>query len=151
MDPNIKAFASFSIKDPEKAREFYGSTLGLPVKEIPMGETTLLELDLNGATFLLYEKEDHTPSSYTVLNLEVKDIVQAVAELSSKGIRFERYEGTDELGINRNEGGPVIAWFKDPDGNFISLIEAEKSVGTSKVEIRTESLEVRKGSPEGPQ
>lgn len=109
-----------SVNDLGKAKEFYGKTLGLEVAEPRSG---LLRLHLpGGAQVLLYEKPDHTPASFTVLNLEVADIDQAVDALTARGVRFERYERpkTDEKGINRESS---IAWFKDPAGNILSVIK----------------------------
>jgi predicted enzyme related to lactoylglutathione lyase len=120
------AFGGMSVNDLGKAKEFYGKTLGLEVTEPRSG---LLRLHLpsapgrpGGAQVLLYEKPDHTPASFTVLNLEVADIDQAVDALVARGVRFERYERpkTDEKGINRESS---IAWFKDPAGNILSVIK----------------------------
>ena len=119
-------FPSFSIRDAHRAREFYENVLGLHVKEVPMGGCSFLELDLGDSKALLYEKPDHVPATFTVLNFEVKDIATTVRELGRKGVTFERYEGTDQLGITHNKG-PLIAWFKDPDGNFLSIMQADLS------------------------
>ncbi len=136
------AFPSYSIRSFEKARQFYQDILGLKTKEIPMGECKFLELELPDMRVLLYEKKDHTPATFTVLNFEVNDVESVVRELTKKGVKFERYEGTDELGVTHNEG-PAIAWFKDPDGNFLSIIqkeEAEKNVASgSKAELTGEA------------
>jgi len=118
-----KAFSSFSVNDLKRAKEFYGGTLGLVVKEGPEG----LELHLPGANMIfIYPKENHVPATFTVLNFPVSNVNEAVDELSKRGARFEIYkEGelrTDEKGIFRGEG-PTIAWFKDPAGNFLSVIE----------------------------
>jgi predicted enzyme related to lactoylglutathione lyase len=117
-------FSSFSIDDIEKAKDFYGSILGVTVAETPMG----LELQVKGnAPVFLYHKSDHVPATFTVLNFVVPDIEQAVDSLTAKGVAFEHYEGamkTDEKGIMRSQGnGSEIAWFKDPAGNFLSLIK----------------------------
>ena len=120
------AFSSFSVNDVKKAKEFYGKTLGIEVSDTEEG----LQLDVedSGAVFL-YPKDDHEPATFTVLNFSVDDIEQAVDELTKRGIEFESYEGemeTDEKGIFRgkeNGHGPNIAWFKDPAGNFLSVIE----------------------------
>ncbi|MDQ4055166.1 MAG: VOC family protein [Actinomycetota bacterium] len=117
------AFSSFSVDDLEKAREFYRGTLGLVVLE----EKGLLWLELTGGhRVLVYPKPDHEPAAYTVLNFPVDDVEAAVAELTDRGVRFERYEGTpvetDEKGVFRG-GGPLIAWFTDPAGNVLSVIE----------------------------
>jgi catechol 2,3-dioxygenase-like lactoylglutathione lyase family enzyme len=117
------AFSSFSVNDLKKAKDFYGQTLGLKVNESEMG----LEIHPGDTDVFIYPKPNHTPASFTVLNFLVDDINKAVDELNKKGVRFERYEGeikTDEKGIHRN-GGPSIAWFKDPAGNILSVLEKE--------------------------
>ena len=126
MFANTKAYSGFAVDDTEAARRFYGETLGLEVSDGPMG---LLTLHLVGdRPTMIYPKPDHTPATYTILNFQVDDIDAAVDELSSRGVNFERYEGTpietDEQGIFRG-GGPLIAWFKDPAGNVLSVIKAE--------------------------
>ena len=125
-----QAFSSFSIDDLDRAREFYGQTLGVGVEEIKeMGG--LLELRLGGGTKVrLYVKPDHQAATFTVLNFPVKSVDETVAELKRRGVRFEIYDGpavkTDEHGISRGDGnGPTIAWFKDPAGNIISVLETE--------------------------
>jgi catechol 2,3-dioxygenase-like lactoylglutathione lyase family enzyme len=119
---DTKAFSGFSVDDLEQAKQFYGETLGLEVSE----EHGLLGLELAGGTrILVYPKENHAPATFTILNFPVDDIEQAVDELSKAGVRFERYEGdlkTDEKGIFRG-GGPLIAWFKDPAGNILSVLQ----------------------------
>jgi catechol 2,3-dioxygenase-like lactoylglutathione lyase family enzyme len=119
---NSKAFSGFSVNDNQKAREFYGDTLGLKVSE----ENGLLNLHLaSGTMVLVYPKPNHTPASFTILNFPVDNIERAVEELTRKGVRLERYEGklqTDAKGIFRG-GGPLIAWFKDPSGNICSVLE----------------------------
>jgi predicted enzyme related to lactoylglutathione lyase len=119
-----KAFSSFSVDDLSKAKEFYSETLGVKVSESDEG----LELKPSGdASVFLYPKPNHKPASFTVLNFMVDDIDAAVDELRKSGVTFEQYEGeikTDEKGIHRN-GGPTIAWFKDPAGNILSVIENE--------------------------
>ena len=119
-----KAFSSFSVDDLSKAKEFYGQTLGVEVSESDEG----LELKPSGnASVFLYPKSNHKPATFTVLNFMVDDIESAVDELKKSGVTFEQYEGeikTDEKGIHRN-GGPTIAWFKDPAGNILSVIENE--------------------------
>ena len=125
MLKNTKTFSSFSVNDVGEAKEFYGRTLGLNVEDGDMG-TLALRL-ARGAEILIYPKgADHTPASFTILNFQVDDVEQTVDELRSRGVQFERYEGelqTDEKGIFR-DGGPTIAWFKDPSGNILSVIEA---------------------------
>lgn len=123
MFKNTKAFSGFSVDDVSKARRFYGETLGLEVSE----EDGLLTLHIAGdRPTLVYPKPDHTPASYTILNFPVDDVEAAVDELTRRGVSFERYVGTpvetDEKGIFRG-GGPLIAWFKDPAGNVLSVIQ----------------------------
>ena len=122
---DAKSFSSFSVNDLEKAKEFYGQTLGLKLSEMEEG----LELNLaGGQTVFLYPKPNHTPASFTVLNFPVKDIDEAVDELTTLGLRLEKYDlpdlKTDHRGIMRGNG-PTIAWFKDPAGNILSVIEEE--------------------------
>lgn len=120
------AFSSYSVDNIKNAKEFYGKTLGIDVEETDEG----LELNIedSGSVFL-YPKEDHEPATFTVLNFTVDDIDDAVDELTDRGITFEAFEGemqTDEKGIFRgaaNGTGPNIAWFKDPAGNYLSVIE----------------------------
>jgi len=120
---STRAFSGFSVSDLERARDFYGKTLGLDVAVNDEG----LELHLGGgANVFIYPKPNHTPASFTVLNFPVKNIDEAVDDLAGRGVRFEHYEDeaikTDEKGIHRN-GGPKIAWFKDPAGNILSVLE----------------------------
>ena len=118
------AFSSFSVSDLQSAKSFYQQILGLNVSNNPMG---VIELHLQaGNKIIVYPKPDHVPATFTVLNFPVKNIDEKVDELISKGVSFEQYGGqikTDEKGISRNNGGPTIAWFKDPAGNIFSLIE----------------------------
>ena len=117
-----EAFASFSVNDLQRAREFYTQKLGLDVSESTEG----LDVHLGGERVFIYPKPNHAPASVTVLNFIVDDIETAVDELSNLGVRFEKYEGeikTDEKGIHRNEG-PMIAWFKDPAGNILSVLQS---------------------------
>jgi catechol 2,3-dioxygenase-like lactoylglutathione lyase family enzyme len=123
MFKNTKAFSGFSVDDLRKAKAFYSQTLGLEVSEMPEG----LELRIaNGAGVFVYPKSNHTPASFTVLNFPVDDIDQAVNELAKRGVRFEHYDQgdlkTDEKGIARGPG-PNIAWFKDPAGNILSVLQ----------------------------
>jgi catechol 2,3-dioxygenase-like lactoylglutathione lyase family enzyme len=123
MFENTKAFSGFSVDDVPRAKQFYGETLGLRVSE----ENGMLTLHIAGdRPTLVYPKADHSPASFTILNFPVDDIEKAVDELTDRGVRFERYEGTeletDEKGIFRG-GGPPIAWFKDPAGNALSVIQ----------------------------
>jgi catechol 2,3-dioxygenase-like lactoylglutathione lyase family enzyme len=118
------AFSGFSVNDINRAREFYRDILGLVVLE----ENGMLWLELTGGhRVLIYPKRDHVPATYTVLNFPVDDVEATVADLTGRGVQFERYEGTpsatDEKGIFRG-GGPLIAWFTDPAGNVLSVIES---------------------------
>lgn len=123
MLKDAKAFSGFSVNDLQKAKDFYNRILGLEVSEPPEG----LELILGGGTrVFIYPKPNHTPATFTILNFMVDDIEKAVDELTQLGVRFEHYEGamtTDEKGIHRGEQGPHIAWFKDPAGNILSVLE----------------------------
>lgn len=124
MFKDAEAFSSFSVNDLKKAREFYGGTLGLEVAETPEG----LELHLAGNTVFIYPKPNHTPASFTVLNFSVNDVEAAVDELERLDLRLEHYDTpdlkTDKRGIARGPG-PKIAWFKDPAGNILSVLEVE--------------------------
>ena len=123
MFANTKAFSSFAVDDISRARDFYSQTLGLQTSE----EHGLMTLHLAGERdTLVYPKPDHTPAGYTVLNFTVKDIEEAVDELSARGVRFERYDGfdQDDRGIFRG-GGPYIAWFTDPAGNVLSVLQPD--------------------------
>ena len=125
MFKNTKAFSGFSVDDLSRAKEFYGETLGLDVSE----ENGLVTLQIAGdRPTLIYPKDDHTPATFTILNFPVEDIEQAVDELTRRGVELERYPGTeietDEKGIFRG-GGPPIAWFKDPAGNVLSVLQID--------------------------
>jgi len=125
MLKNAKAFTGFSVDDLAKAKEFYGKTLGLDVVEdVKMGVFTL-QLATGGRVLVYPKGPAHSPATYTVLNFPVDDIEKAVDGLHERGIQFERYEGikTDEKGIHRGEMGPLIAWFKDPAGNILSVLQ----------------------------
>ena len=119
-------FSSFSVNDLDKAKEFYAKTLGVDVSKTEEGLESKFD---NGPSVFVYPKDDHQPATFTVLNFTVPDIEKAVDELTSRGITFESYGGemkTDAKGILRgkeNGHGPNIAWFKDPAGNFFSVIE----------------------------
>jgi len=118
------AFSGFAVNDLAAARRFYEETLGVRVVDVPGGEG-LMRLHLgNGTEVLVYAKPDHTPATYTVLNFPVPDIEQAVDGLAARGVQFLRYENppTDEKGIMR-AGGPLIAWFTDPAGNVLSVLQ----------------------------
>ncbi len=122
MLTDTKAFSGFAVDDVPKAHRFYGETLGLKTS----AEHGLLTLHLaGGRDTLVYPKSDHEPATYTILNFPVDDIDAAVDELGKRGIRFERYEGfeQDAKGISREPGGPPIAWFRDPAGNILSVLE----------------------------
>ena len=126
MLKNSKAFSGFSVNDLEKAKQFYGEVLGLDVSDAPMG---LLQLNLAGGTVVLvYPKPNHTPATFTILNFPVKNIEETVTELTKRGVPFEDHDQTeiktDDKGIHRGDEGPTIAWFKDPAGNILSVIEA---------------------------
>jgi predicted enzyme related to lactoylglutathione lyase len=117
------AFASFSVDDTEAARAFYGEALGLDVSETGPG---LLTLTLTGGTrVMVYPKPDHTPATFTVLNFQVADVEAAVDALTAAGVTFARYDGfgQDEKGIARGDEGPPIAWFTDPAGNVLAVLE----------------------------
>jgi catechol 2,3-dioxygenase-like lactoylglutathione lyase family enzyme len=121
MFENTKAFSGFSVDDIPKAKEFYGQTLGLRVAE----ENGMLTLEIAGdRPTLVYPKPDHTPATFTILNFPVEDIDAAVRELTERGVTFEKYDATDEQGIMR-QYGPPIAWFKDPAGNILSVIQQD--------------------------
>ena len=121
MFANTRAFSGFAVDDLEAAKKFYGETLGLRISE----QYGLLTLHLAGdRDTLVYPKPDHVPAGYTILNFQVDDIDAAVDELARRGVRLERYDGLgqDEKGINR-AGGPYIAWFKDPAGNILAVLQ----------------------------
>jgi predicted enzyme related to lactoylglutathione lyase len=121
MFANTKAFSGFAVDDVEKARQFYGETLGLKTSE----ENGVLTLHLaDDRDTLIYPKPDFTPATYTILNFPVDDIEKAVDELVGRGVSFERYDGAeqDERGIFRGQG-PYIAWFEDPAGNILSVLQ----------------------------
>jgi predicted enzyme related to lactoylglutathione lyase len=121
MFRNTKAFSGFSVDDVPRAKSFYSETLGLEVSE----ENSLMWLHIAGEKrIVVYPKPGHTPASFTILNFPVDDIDAAVDALVERGVRFERYEGmdADEKGIFRG-AGPPIAWFKDPAGNILSVLQ----------------------------
>ena len=127
MFKNSKAFSSFAVRDLDAARKFYTQTLGVDVSDVP-GMKGLMQLKLaGGTTVLVYPKPDHVPATYTVLNFPVDDVERAVDALVERGVRFEIYrEGpvkTDAKGIASGDDGPRIAWFKDPSGNILSVLE----------------------------
>jgi catechol 2,3-dioxygenase-like lactoylglutathione lyase family enzyme len=123
MFKDTKAFSGFSVNDLQKAKEFYGQTLGMDVSEA----NGLLQLHIaGGTTILVYPKDNHVPATFTILNFPVEDIEQAVDALTARGVQFEHYNTgglvTDSKGIARS-GGPKIAWFTDPAGNILSVLE----------------------------
>jgi len=121
MFENTKAFSGFAVDDLERARQFYGDTLGIRTSQ----EHGLMTLHLaGGRDTLVYPKPDHTPATYTILNFPVDDIDKAVDELTARGVQLQRYPdaGQDEKGISRG-GGPDIAWFTDPAGNILSVLQ----------------------------
>ena len=118
------AFSGFSVDDLQKAKDFYGRTLGLEVTDEPMG---LIALNLaGGAKVLVYPKPNHAPATFTILNFPVPSVDKAVDALGKRGVRFEVYDAadlkTDAKGIMRGNG-PTIAWFRDPAGNILSVLE----------------------------
>jgi predicted enzyme related to lactoylglutathione lyase len=125
MFAKTKAFSGFAVDDLSNAREFYGTTLGIETR-IESEEQGLMTLLLDGGDrpTLVYAKDGHEPANYTVLNFPVDDIDEAVDALADKGVEFERYEGMpqDDKGVMR-EGGPFIAWFTDPAGNVLSVMQ----------------------------
>lgn len=122
MFKETKAFSGFSVNDIKLAKKFYGETLGIEIDENNMG---ILTMHLSGGgKVIIYPKPNHVPATFTILNFPVIDIEKVVDELNSKGVIFEKYDGiiADEKGISRGRG-PTIAWFKDPAGNILSVIE----------------------------
>jgi catechol 2,3-dioxygenase-like lactoylglutathione lyase family enzyme len=131
MLKDAKAFSGFAVDDLPRAKEFYGTTLGLEVvdaslgvdgAEVPAG----LEIHLGPGTRIgIYPKPDHTPATFTILNFMVEDIERSVDELSARGVRFEHYEmpKTDAKGIHRTPEVRPVAWFRDPAGNILSIIQ----------------------------
>ena len=119
-----EAFSSFAVSDLEAAKRFYGTTLGLDVRDTPMG---VLDLTMpSGATVMVYPKPDFVPATYTILNFRVEDIGAAVDALTKAGVTMEHYDRpeikTDDRGIARDDG-QAIAWFTDPAGNILSVLE----------------------------
>lgn len=130
MLEHSKAFSSFSVSDIKKAKEFYSSTLGLKVKDSEMG---VLELHIAGSVpVMIYPKANHQPATFTVLNFPVQSVELTVEALIVKGIQLEQYDyedlKTDTKGIFRGDGH-MIAWFKDPDGNILSVLETNSPIG----------------------
>jgi len=124
MFANTRAYSGFAVDDLQKARAFYGETLGLKT-EVLDEKNGLMVLHLAGdRDTLVYQKPDFEPATYTILNFAVENVDAAVEALTARGVRFERYEGfsQDEKGISRGQG-PDIAWFKDPAGNILSVLK----------------------------
>lgn len=129
MFKNTKAFSGYSVNDIKKAKEFYGKILGLEVSDVP-GMEVLLNVKISGGNkIMLYEKSNHVPATFTVLNFPVDDVEKTVIDLNAEGVKFEIYNDenfkTDEKGILRDMG-MKIAWFKDPAGNILSVLEERK-------------------------
>jgi predicted enzyme related to lactoylglutathione lyase len=125
MFGKTKAFSGFSVDDVKKAKQFYQDVLGLNVEA--EGEYMLTLKIEGGANILLYGKPNHTPATFTVLNFPVPDVEATVDQLIAKGITFLQYGGeiqTDKKGIHRGDEGPTVAWFTDPAGNILSVVEA---------------------------
>jgi catechol 2,3-dioxygenase-like lactoylglutathione lyase family enzyme len=125
MFKDSKAYSGFAVDDLEEARRFYGETLGLKT-EVLDAENGLMTLHIVGdRPTLVYLKPDFVPATYTVLNFPVDDVEKAVDGLVAQGVEFERYDAfnQDERGIVDDENGPRVAWFKDPAGNILSVLE----------------------------
>jgi len=127
MLANSEAFSGFAVKDLEQAKTFYADTLGLGV-DVTDDQAGLMELHIAGSRdVLVYAKPDHSPANYTMLNFPVDDIDKAVDGLTERGVEFERYEGfdQDDKGVARTGPGPKIAWFTDPSGNILSVMQTD--------------------------
>jgi predicted enzyme related to lactoylglutathione lyase len=124
MFTDTKAFSGFAVDDLTEAERFYGETLGVRTTVVDKENGLLLLHFAGDRDVLVYQKADHTPATYTILNFPVDDIEAAVDELVARGLEFERYDGApqDEKGIARG-AGPLIAWFTDPAGNIISVLQ----------------------------
>ena len=126
MLADSEAYSGFAVPDLAAARTFYADTLGLNVSELD-DQSDFLTLHLRGGrNVLVYTKPDHAPATYTILNFPVADVEGTVDALIQRGLTFERYDDIeqDDKGINRGEG-PLIAWFRDPAGNILSLLERD--------------------------
>jgi catechol 2,3-dioxygenase-like lactoylglutathione lyase family enzyme len=123
MLADAKATSGFAVPDTDEAKRFYGETLGLEVSVLNE-ENGVMALSLNGCEVFVYRKPDFAPATYTILNFEVDDVEAEVDDLASRGVSFERYDGfdQDEKGIAHGPG-PSIAWFKDPAGNILSVLQ----------------------------
>ena len=122
------AFASFAVDDIDAARTFYSETLGLTVEDLPM-PGGLLNLQLGGGgNVMVYPKPDYTPATFTVLSFPVDDVDKAVDQLTAAGVAMQRYEGfgQDDKGVARGDVGPAIAWFTDPAGNVLAVLEQDE-------------------------
>jgi predicted enzyme related to lactoylglutathione lyase len=122
------AFASFAVDDIDAARTFYSETLGLTVEDLPM-PGGLLNLQLGGGgNVMVYPKPDYTPATFTVLSFPVDDVDKAVDQLTEAGVTMQRYDGfgQDEKGVARGDVGPAIAWFTDPAGNVLAVLEQDE-------------------------
>ena len=129
MLKDSQAFSGFAVKDLDAAKRFYGETLG---QDVTTGEMGMLEIHLSGgATVMVYPKDDHEPATYTILNFPVTDIDAAVDKLTSAGVKMEQYGNPempqDQKGVARDPRGPAIAWFKDPSGNILAVLQADRS------------------------
>jgi catechol 2,3-dioxygenase-like lactoylglutathione lyase family enzyme len=128
MLANAKAFSGFAVDDLDKAREFYADTLGVRVELLDADNGLMALHHPEGRDTLVYRKDDHVPATYTVLNFQVDDIDAAVDGLAERGVRFERYDGfpQDDKGVMRGREanrGPDIAWFTDPAGNILAVLQ----------------------------
>jgi catechol 2,3-dioxygenase-like lactoylglutathione lyase family enzyme len=124
---NSQAFSSFAVRDLDAARDFYSKVLGVEVSDVP-GMKGLMQLNLGGGVkVLVYPKADHTPATYTVLNFRVPDVERTLSALGERGVKPEIYKDgpvrTNEKGIAADGNGPRIAWFKDPSGNILSILD----------------------------
>jgi predicted enzyme related to lactoylglutathione lyase len=121
MLPTTNAYSSFAVKDVGPAKRFYGETLGIDVGELYDG--SILELRLGAKRILVYPKDDFVPATYTVLNFPVPDVDAAVDDLRTSGVEMAFFDGfdQDDKGIARGDGGPTIAWFRDPSGNILAV------------------------------
>jgi len=127
MLKNSRAFSSFAVRDLDAARKFYTQTLGVDVSDVP-GMKGVMQLSLaGGVKIFVYPKPDHAPATFTVLNFPVDNVERAVDALVERGVRFEIYKDgpvkTNAKGIASEGQGPRIAWFKDPSGNILSVLE----------------------------
>ncbi|MBT0608200.1 VOC family protein [Aequorivita echinoideorum] len=124
MLQKAEVFSSYSVNDVDEAKKFYSEKLGLAVKKVEMG---ILEFEFpSGQKLMIYPKEDHKPATFTVFNFIVENIEDTVDKLTQSGIKFLQYKGsinTDEKGISRSGDGPTVAWFNDPAGNILSVMQ----------------------------